>query len=143
MKERHCLACGKLFKPYPHVKHQSYCSKLECQRERKHRWHKQKMLDDPEYVEDRRVARKKWRDKNLDYCRKYRESHPDYVKKNRQRQRERNALRRERSGPIAKTDASRGGIPLVSGIYDLVPSHGGLIAKMDVIRAEIRIIQRC
>lgn len=143
MEERHCLACGKLFKPYPHVKRQSYCSKLECQKERKRRWHKQKMLDDPEYVEDRRVARRKWRDNNPDYYRKYRGSHSDYVKKNRERQRERNALRRERSGPIAKTDASREGIPLVSGTYDLVVSGGDLIAKMDVIGAEIRIIQRC
>ena len=48
------------------------------------------------------------RDNNPDYYRKYRESNPDYVKKNRQRQRERNALRKERSGPIARTDAVKG-----------------------------------
>jgi len=82
------------------------------------------MQDDPEYVEDRRVARRKWRDNNRDYSRKYRESHPDYVKKNRQRQRERNALRKERSGLIAKTDASRGGIPLVSGTTVSSPPVG-------------------
>jgi hypothetical protein len=143
LEERRCLACRKLFKPYPHVKHQSYCSKPECQKERKRRWHKQKLLDDPEYKNDRRDARRKWRLNNPDYWRRYRESHSDYVKKNRAQQRQRNARRRERSSPIAKTDASEPGIPLVSGIYDLIPSSGDMIAKMDVIRAEIRFISRC
>ena len=70
-----------MFKPFPHVKHQLYCSKPECQKERKRQWHKQKMLDDSEYKDDRRDAQRKWRVNNPDYWRSYRASHPDYAKK--------------------------------------------------------------
>jgi hypothetical protein len=124
------------------VKRQSYCSKPECQRERKRQWRKQKLLDDSEYKEGQQDAQRKWREHKRDYCRKYRESQSDFVKNNRERQRERNARRRERSGLIAKMDASGSIIPLVSGTYDLVPSTGDMIAKMDVIRVELRLISR-
>jgi hypothetical protein len=124
------------------VKRQSNCSKPERQRERKQRWRKQKLLDDSEYKEGQRDARRKWREHNRDNSLKYRESHSDYVNNNREHQRERNARRRERSGLIAKMDASGSIIPLVSGTYDLVPSTGDMIAKMDVIRVELRLISR-
>lgn len=143
MEERRCLACKHMFKPCPHVKHQSYCSNPECQKERKRQWHKQKMLDDSEYKDDRRDAQRKWRVNNPDYWRAYRASHPDYTKKNKEQQKERNARRRERSRQIAKTDASGARSPLVSGIYDVVLSGGDKVAKMDVFRAEIRFISRC
>jgi hypothetical protein len=125
------------------VKHQAYCSKPGCQRERKRQWHRGKLLSDPEYEGARREAQSKWLGKNPCYWRSYRESHSAYVKRNRERQRERNALRRQRAGAIAKTDASPGEMPFISGMYDLVPAAVGRIAKTDVIRAEIRFISRC
>jgi hypothetical protein len=37
MTKRKCLACGEYFKPWPQTPDQSYCSKAECQRERRRR----------------------------------------------------------------------------------------------------------
>lgn len=37
MPSRKCLACGQYFKPCPQTREQRYCSKTECQRERRRR----------------------------------------------------------------------------------------------------------
>ena len=142
-RRRRCLACGGLFVPCPQVKKQAYCSKPECQRERKRRWHRKKLVDDPEYVRNRHDAQKRWRDRHRDYWRDYRKSHPQYVEANRERQRERNARRKKESRPIAKTDASGPITPFMTGIYHIIPQAGDMIAKMDTIKVEIRFISRC
>jgi len=76
---RECLACGECFEPCRTVKEQKYCSKPECQRERKRRWQRAKLADDPEYRENHRNSQKQWRERNPDYWRKYRKKHQDYV----------------------------------------------------------------
>ena len=139
MEKRECLACGESFDPCRTVKEQKYCSKPECQRERKRRWQRAKLADDPAYRENRRNSQKQWRESNPDYWRKYRETHQDYVKKNRELQRERNARGRDGSRLIAKMDASDPALPLVSFPCELVISREDLIAKKDVIRAAVRL----
>lgn len=37
MPTRKCLACGQYFKPCPQTREQRFCSKTECQRERRRR----------------------------------------------------------------------------------------------------------
>jgi len=140
---RRCLACGKLFRPCPQVKEQSYCSKAECQKERKRRWHRKKLLDDPEYVQNRRDSQRRWREVHRGYWQSYRKTHPASVEKNRQRQRERNLLRTGQSRPIAKMDASLEESRIIPGRYRLVPLDLGGVAKTDAINVEIRVIQRC
>jgi hypothetical protein len=142
-RRRRCLACGKLFVPCPQVKEQQYCSKPECQKERKRRWHRKKLLDDPAYVHNRRDAQRRWREAHPDYWRKYRNTNPASVEKNRQRQRERNRLRTGRLRGIAKTDASWGESDIIPGRYLLVPVGPGTIAKTDAINVELRVVSRC
>jgi hypothetical protein len=142
-KRRRCLACGKLFVPCPKVKEQAYCSARECQRERKRRWHKKKMADDPDYRQNRRDWQKRWRQARPDYWRSYRDAHREYVERNRMRQRERNTLRAASSSPIAKTDASRNESHIIPGRYQLVPLGPGTVAKTDAINVEIRFVPRC
>jgi hypothetical protein len=137
------LACGNLFVPCPKVKEQQYCSKPECQKERKRRWHRKKLLDDPEYVQNRRDAQRRWRETHRDYWRRYRQTHPLSVEKNRLRQRERNHRRTAGSSPIAKMDALRGESRFIPGMYQLVPIGAGTIAKTDAINVEIRVVPRC
>ena len=142
-RRRRCLACGKLFVPCPQVKKQKYCSAQECQKERKRRWHKKKMADDPDYRQNRRDSQRRWRENHRDYWRRYRDSYPEYVLRNRERQRERNRKRRSRSSPIAKMDALTDKNIIVPGTYQLVPLGAGTIAKMDAINVEIRFVPRC
>ena len=142
-RRRRCLACGRLFVPCPQVKEQAYCSKPECQRERKRRWHKKKMADDPDYRQNRRDTQWRWRQAHRDYWQRYRKSHPAYVEKNRERQRERNRLRTCRSRRIAKTDASWPESRIMPGRYQLVPIGVGTIAKTDAINVELRVVPRC
>jgi hypothetical protein len=137
------LACGKLFVPCPQVKEQAYCSKPECQRERKRRWHKKKMADDPDYRQNRRDTQRRWRQAHRDYWRRYRKAHPTYVEKNRERQKERNRLRTGRSRRIAKTDASWAESRIITGRYQLVPIGVGTVAKTDAINVELRVAPRC
>jgi hypothetical protein len=125
------------------VKCQSYCSKPECQKERKRRWHRKKLLEDSAYVQNRRDSQRRWREAHREYWRRYRETHPDYVEKNRQRQRERNQGRTARWGPIAKMDASRVESHIIPGTYQLIPLGAGTIAKTDAINVEIRVVPRC
>jgi hypothetical protein len=124
------LVCGNLFVPCPKVKEQQYCPKPECQKERKRRWHRKKLLDDPEYVQNRRDAQRRWRETHRDYWRRY-------------RQRERNHRRTAGSSPIAKMDALRGESRFIPGMYQLVPIGAGTIAKTDAINVEIRVVPRC
>jgi len=142
-RRRRCLACGRLFVPCPQVKEQAYCSKPECQRERKRRWHRKKLLEDPEYVQNRRDSQRRWREAHRDYWQRYRKAHPASVEKNRERQKERNRLRTGRSRRIAKTDASWAESLIITGRYQLVPVGPGTVAKTDAINVELRVVPRC
>jgi hypothetical protein len=125
------------------VKEQKYCSKPECQKERKRRWHNKKMGEDPAYKQNRRDSQRRWREANPGYWQRYRKSHPAYVEKNREQQRERNLRRRGPSRPIAKMDASQQESVIIAGRYQLVPLDLGLVAKMDGINVEIRVVSGC
>ena len=143
MKKRRCRACGRLFLPDPRVKAHRYCSERSCQRERKRRWQKKKLGEDPAYRANQQDAQKRWRAKHPDYWRDYRKRHSDYESRNRELQGERNRRRRERAAGIAKMDASEGKSSIIPGHYHLVPLGSGTIAKMDSIKVKIDIIPRC
>ena|GEM_PF-5663431 len=49
--QRKCKACGGHFSPRPQNPDQQFCSKPECQRERKRRWQKHKRATDADYRE--------------------------------------------------------------------------------------------
>ena len=133
-----------MFKPFPHVKHQLDRSKPECQKERKRQWHKQKMLDDSEYKDDRRDAQRKWRVNNPDYWRVVPGVPP------RLRQEEQGTAKGAQcseEGKITsncKTETRQGQESLwCLGFMMSFLSGGDKVAKMDVFRAEIRFISRC
>jgi endogenous inhibitor of DNA gyrase (YacG/DUF329 family) len=102
--ERKCKACGGHFSPRPQNSDQQFCSKRECQRERKRRWQKHKRATDADYRENQARARQRWAQAHPDYWRRYRRDHSDYTARNRVLQRERDRRRRE---GLAKMDACR------------------------------------
>jgi hypothetical protein len=142
-KRRRCLACGELFRPCPQVKEQRYCSKPECQKDRKRKWHKRKMAEDPDYRQNRRDSQGRWSDAHPGYWQRYRKTHPAYVEKNRELQRERNRRRTDPSRMIAKMDASVEENRIIPGRYTLIPLDPQLVANTDVINVEIRVVPRC
>lgn len=143
MKRRRCRACGRLFEPCKKVKNHQYCSERSCQNERKRRWHKKKLAEDPDYKANQRDAQKRWRAKHPEYWGDYRKRHSEYERRNRELQGERNRLKRCGSNPIAKMDALEGKSGIMSGDYQLVPLGWGTVAKMDAIKVRIEVIPRC
>src|SRR3989339_1488559 len=142
--ERICAGshCGRVFTLNPRVKDQRYCSRAECQKERRSLWHKRKIMTDRDYKRNQDAAQQLWRKTRPDYWRNYRKLHPAYTERNRVLQRERNRKARgEKSGAappvgvIAKEDlviAKMDSLTNVrSGTYRLVPVVSGVIAKMD------------
>ncbi|WP_395061166.1 hypothetical protein [Paraburkholderia silvatlantica] len=123
---RRCAACGELFAPRPQTPDQRYCSALQCQRQRKYRWHKERLQSDPDYRQNQIQAQVGWASHNPDYWREYRNRHIDYTNRNRELQRIRN---RKRSR-VANMDASNAAAPFPSGLYRLLPVGDGEIAKM-------------
>ena len=125
MEKRWCSACGEAFQPQPQAPSQTYCSREECQRARKRLWQRTKRRTDHDYHENQERAQASWRRKNPDYWRRYRESHPTYTVTNRQKQKARNARRKD--GAIANSDASAPWLP-ETGIFILTqiddPSSG-------------------
>ncbi|NLI31809.1 MAG: hypothetical protein GX422_03355 [Deltaproteobacteria bacterium] len=49
-----CAHCGCRFEPNPRVKNQSCCSQKDCQRARKRKWRKAKLVSDPDYKANQR-----------------------------------------------------------------------------------------
>jgi len=142
-----CLCCGEVFPA--RNKSQGYCLKADCQRSRKKRWQKQKLLKDPAYRANQVDAQRNWRDKHPGYFRDYRKNHPAYVERNRKRQRHRNGLRGcnrgkeallRRQPMIAKMDARPS---IKSGTYRLIPIVSPLIAKMDSVVVELSVLSSC
>jgi hypothetical protein len=147
MDRRRCAACGELFTPRRNVPGQKYCSKPECQRERRRRWQRQKLKEDPDYRANQAAAQRRWRERHPEYWRRYRQTHPAYTERNRKQQRKRNRNRAQAAtGPsapaIAKMDAYKGQTIVASGTYRLIPVSGRDIAKMDAYLVEMQVLSR-
>ena len=145
MDRTRCAACGELFTPRRNVPDQKYCSKRECQRERRRRWQRQKLKEDPDYRANQAAAQRRWRERHPEYWRRYRQSHPAYTERNRKQQLQRNRKRGQGvtspSPPaIAKMDAYEAQTVVASGTYRLIPVSGREIAKMDAYLVEMHVI---
>ena len=143
MNRRRCKACDELFYPHRNVPDQQYCSKPECQGERRRRWQQEKRKRDPDYRANQAAAQKRWGERNRDYWRNYRRRHPEYAARNREQQRKRNRDRVAR-GPssrgIAKMDVCKPQIRIDSGTYRLIPVAGAGIAKSDEYIVEMHLL---
>jgi len=147
MDRTRCAACDDLFTPRWNVPDQKYCSKPECQRERRRRWQWRKLREDPDYRANQAAAQRRWREHHPDYWRRYRQSHPVYTERNREQQRKRNRNRVQAiTGPsapaIAKMDEYEAQTAVASGTYRLIPVAGGGIAKMDAYLVEMQVLSR-
>jgi hypothetical protein len=133
MDENRCRHCHNIFLPNTRIKNQQYCNCLECQRDRKAFWQKQKMHQDLDYKANQKDAWENWRTRNPGYWENYRRQHPQYRERNRLLQRVRNT---KRSVRIAKMDTLTHCLSYQPGLYYLVPP----IAKMDALAQKVFII---
>ncbi len=58
MGNKYCAACGQSFRPRPQVRQQSYCSALDCQRQRRQQWQRLKLQSDSDYQDNQARAQK-------------------------------------------------------------------------------------
>ena len=142
---KRCAACDDLFTPRRNVPNQEFCSKPECQRERRRRWQREKLKQDPDYRANQAAAQKRWGERNPEYWRHYRQAHPEYTARNREKQRERNRRRRQAapdpSPPmIAKMDEYQDKKAVASGTYRLIPVTAPGIAKMDEYLVKMQVL---
>ncbi|WP_321904350.1 hypothetical protein [Paraburkholderia tropica] len=132
---RKCAVCGQIFEPRAQTPNQRFCSKRDCQRERKAQWQKQKVKSDPDYRENQRRAQAHWSESHPDYWRSYRDTHEAYKERNRELQRIRNIQR------IAKMDVSVLGEPrLCSGFYVLAHAVSDDVAKIGAWFVQLTVI---
>lgn len=124
MPTKNCACCGEIFITRPQVPNQSFCSAPACQRERRLRWQRDKMLTDPDYRDNQSRNQRAWLDRNPDYWRTYRGNGD-----------------KSPSTPKGVTPASRA--PL-SGLYRIRFEPDGALAKRDAWIAEITpVCQDC
>ena len=147
MATRRCAACAERFTPRRNVPDQQYCSKPDCQRERRRRWQQQKLKQDSDYRANQAAAQQRWRERNPDYWRQYRQTHPDYTARNREQQRQRNRHRTQAAPAqspttLAKMDAYQDKSAVVSGTYQLIPVAASGIAKMDAYLVKMQILSK-
>lgn len=135
---RRCLACGDSFRSRPQVPDQSYCSKSQCQRERRKLWQRERREADDDYRDNQDRAHKKWLASNPGYWQRYRAANPQYVEKNRAQQRIRNDARK--AEPVANMDVSPSVSPVASGTYRLSLAQAEEIANMDAWIVEITVL---
>ncbi len=145
MGTKRCAACGERFSPRRNVPDQRYCAKRACQRERRRRWQREKLKQDPDYRANQAAAQRRWRERNPDYWRNYRRTHPEYTADNRKKQQERNRRRDLAvTGPsppaIAKMDTYPSKSHVASGTYRLIPVTGPRIAKMDAYLVKMQVL---
>ena len=76
-----CACCGKKFRP--RGDNHRYCEDKRCQRARKTRWQKKKLVQDLDYRENQNSAQKEWKSKHPEYWREYRAKHPEYKQRGR------------------------------------------------------------
>jgi hypothetical protein len=101
MHKKHCLACGEEFLPWPQILNQQFCSRPECQKERRRRRQAERRAKSPEHQASDAQYFQDWVAKNPGYWKQYRETHPEYAERNRQQQKLRSSTR------IAKDSVSR------------------------------------
>ena len=145
MGRKQCAACGDRFAQRRNVPDQQYCSKPECQRERRRRWQRGKLKQDLDYRANQAAAQQRWRERHPDYWRNYRRTHPEYTARNREQQRKRNRRRGRRgtsplTAPIAKMDVYEEINSIASGTYRMIPQSRPGIAKMDAYLVKIQVL---
>ena len=138
MGSKRCLACADDFDPCPRVAAQNYCSRPECQRERRRRWQQAKRKADKTYAARQQKHTEAWLQAHPDYWHEYRNRHPEYAARNRERQKSRNETRRSKA--IAKSDASFLEILPPAGIYELRRCDSAGIANGDAWLVKISLL---
>ena len=133
-----CRYCKRKYRKNPRVKRQQYCGNKACQRARRRRWQRQKMVTDPDYRLNQHDCMLRWRKRNPHYWRHYRKTHPSYTLQNRMLQVIRN-LNRMRSPLIAKMDPIKADLPVIPGIYYILRKCRQ-IAKMDALLQKVFIM---
>lgn len=78
--KRRCIHCKCNFYSFPHIPKQMYCSKKECQKERRKKWAQYKLHNDQDYRDNKKISQKNWKSKNYCYWKSYKRDHPEYVK---------------------------------------------------------------
>lgn len=99
-----CISCGWSFSLRPQSPRQKYCSKAECQRERRRLWAKEKLRSDPDYRANQLAAQRAWHARNPDYWKAYRSRNEEPPTRDRA------------SEQSATSDASIFGIDAASGL---------------------------
>lgn len=97
-----------------------------------------KMKSDPDYRENQARAQERWLKNNPGYWQSYRESNPEYAEKNRVMQRARNL--RTHQDSVAKSDVSKPGDMISSGLYQMVGLSMDGIAKSDSWMVSITVL---
>jgi hypothetical protein len=108
-----CRHCGRRVAANKKLKHhlQHYCGRKECQHSRKLEYERARYKNNPLYrsrkLEKARERKKKMAEQGnvqyfSDYQRFYRATHPQYVIRNREKQRERNARKRDKTSNKTK-----------------------------------------
>ena len=145
-----CRHCGKVVPSNKYLKHfdQYYCGAKACQSERKLFFERHKYKTDPSFrykklQQNRDRKKKKATDgdpmASSRYQQAYRASHPDYVFENRQKQRARNARKREEASCQAKIvnpDASMRQNPENDTVYALIAVDCKMIVNPDAFMSE-------
>lgn len=133
-----CKACGYNFRPDPRVPKQQFCSKPECQLQRRKEWLQEKRNNDPHYRENDARQIKEWIASHPDYWKQYRQKNPDYAKRNRNLQSTRN--QKKRTSIIANVANKPVRPGLFSGRYELRLIGSDGIANEDVWIVEITLV---
>ena len=133
--EKTCACCNKTFIPLPTVRNQQYCSEAQCQKTRKKRWQKIKLVTEQRVQGESKRCPERMGQEERRLLEEVSGTNPAYTARNRLLQRERN---RRKRGPsvIAKMDKLTPRKTIASGRYRLVP----VIANMDELIVEIGVI---
>jgi hypothetical protein len=138
MEKKRCPSCRGVFYLRPQNSKQHYCSRSECQKERRRRWQKEKRQTDLDYKENQRRAQKSWCQRNADYWQNYRKkirtSDVEYSELSG------SSLAESVDALSVKMDASSSNSPFESGIYRLQKHSASGAVKMDVWMVKITVI---
>lgn len=133
MPKKNCLACGEEFLPWPQILNQQFCSRPECQKERRRRRQAERRAKSLEHQASDAQYFQDWAAKNPGYWKRYRETHPEYAERNRQQQKLRSSAR------IAKDNVSRL-TALPGGRYRLQGLSSDGVANESVWIVEILVL---
>ena len=97
INKKRCIYCNCIFHPLPHVLNQMYCSKAECQKERKRKWIYLKFKCDQDYKDTQKAYWCEWKNTNRGYWQQYRAKHPEYVKREKLNSKKRKARKAKKA----------------------------------------------